>query len=243
MRFWLQCAAGFWLLSVVQAGQAPRAVLCPAASLPAFQCGDLRIPRPPSTRFILLRTNLRRNDGLEQYLTGLQWPLDFGNALVPAQQRNYLIASWREAGEDRAAVYPVEAGTQAALAARFAASGYPWLDVNQAGRDFRRRINAAPPSTHARIYPGPFRLAGFRLGGGGYEFTLLENPDGVDLLCVEAQALIAPRHWWLVPVHIIPTDDKWSHGVITWNEDSAQGKERKVEEVRFPLRKARVLEE
>lgn len=193
---------------------------------------------------MLMHTNLRESDGLEQYLTGLGWPLDFGGVPVPAQRGDYLIAAWQEAAEDRAAVYPIEAGTRATLATRLAANGYSWLDVTKARQELRRRIAAARPGDHTRKYLSlPFAVANFHLRGGSYEFTMLENPDGVDLLCVEDQALIAPRRWWLVPVHVNPTDDKRSQGVITWSPVSQETGERKVEEVRFALRKVRVLDE
>ena len=247
MRFWSQSAAVVGLVSFLQAGHQPRAVLCAGAGLTradkeGFPCGDRSIPRLPSTRLILIHTNLREGDGLEQYLTGLPWPLDFGGAPVPAKRADYVIASWRESGEDLAAVYPVEAGAWTLLATRFRTNGYSLLDAAKARQDLRRRIDHAPRVEHARKYLGlPFRLADFHLSGGTYEFTMLENPDGLDFLCVENQALIASRRWWLVPAHIIPTDDKRSVGVITWDNPTAAG--RKVVEVRFPLRKVRVLDE
>ena len=244
MRLRFPCAAGVWLLSFVHAGEPPHALLCPGrASQPAFQCGERSIPRSRSTRFILIHTNLRESDGLEQYLTGLGWPLNFGNVSVPAQRGDYLIAAWQEAGEDRAAVYPVEANARVALGARITADGYSLLDLGKARQELRRRIATAHPGDHARKFLGPFGLANFHLRGGTYEFTVLENPDGVDVLCVEDQALIAPRRWWLVPVHIIPTDDKRSQGFIAWSPVSGETGERKVEEVRFAFRKVRVLDE
>ena len=247
MRPWLQFAILLPMLASAQPEAPPRALFCPPLTVDpdrelSFPCGEHQVPRTASTRFMLIRTNLRENDGMDEFFTGLTAPLSISGGPAPSAKADYLIVRSNVGGEEHVAMFPLATGTRPLLQARFLQADTAVLDVDKARLELRRRIMRAPATVHARKYLSrPFRVGGYHLGPGTWEFTMLENPDGVDLLCIEDQALIARRRWWLLPAHIIPTDDKRSQGVISWDDPEAV--ERKLLEIRFPLKKALVLED
>ena len=222
------------------------ATLCPAANASAVRpdalnCGGIPLPRNLVRRLILNRASLRSGDGLEQSLMELAWPPDFGAAAVPSRRAEYLFAVWLDGAEPRLAAFPVEPRYRDALLRRLRETAWKYFDAEPARQQLLHRIAAAKPAEHARKYlDHPFQIADFHLGAGTYEFTLLENPEGLDMICVEDQALLANRRWWLIPAHILPTDDARSLGYISW--ENREDKERKVAEIRFPLKKALPLE-
>ena len=247
MRPWFQFAVLAPMLASAQPEAPPRALLCPPLTVDSdrelsFPCGQHQVLRTASTRFLLIRTNLRESDGMDEFFTGLTAPLSISGGQAPSARADYFIVRSNVSGEEHVAIFPLATGMRPLLQARFLQAGTAVLDVDKARVELRRRIMRAPATAHARQYlTRPFRVGGFHLGPGTWEFTMLENPDGVDLLCMEDQALITRRRWWLLPAHIIPTDDKRSQGVISWDDPAAV--DRKLLEIRFPLKKARVLED
>lgn len=209
----------------------------PAESIHAdgIACGDLAIPKARVDRVIFARIARRGGDGIDAYLTGTEWPMQ---GLEPG---SYLFISWHDDDGPQSAVFPVAAAERERVIAEVRKIGYSFLNALQERDDFKRRITRARADEHARKYlDKPFRVAGFHLGAGTYEFTILENPAGLDLICIEDQAIFSARRWWLVPAHILPTDDRESKGVIVYED--AKAREPVVSEIRFPLRKALPVE-
>ena len=224
------------------AGELPIATLCPAADIETvgaqqLRCATLSVPGIQVERLIWGRMSLRNTDGLDEYLMGTAWPVDFGSQRVPARRAEYVLAVWSDVSGQRVAAYPVMPAAREAMLKRARTGAVPFVDTEVARRSFLRRIALAGARAHVRRYlGGHVRIGGFDVGGAMFEITMLENESGLDLLCLANQALIAPRRWWLIPAHVLPTDDARSQGFIGYDDPAA--KEPRVIEIRFPLKKA-----
>jgi hypothetical protein len=205
------------------------ATRCSMAFRPdSIVCGDVQIPRSGVDRVTFDHLQHRDGDGIDASLTDTSWPL----GLAPG---SYLFVSWHDESGPRNFTVTVSSGEHERLISEVRAQGYNFIDAVTTREELRRRIVHA--KDHVRKYlDKPFRAGSSFIGAGTYEFTLLENPDGLDMLCIEDQAMIARRRWWLIPAHILPTDDKFSQGVIVYEDASAS--ELRMSEIRFPLKKA-----
>jgi hypothetical protein len=239
LRNWFQFMI-IELAAIVSAGAATSVFRCPGLAttsiLPdAVKCGGLTIPKAQVDRLIFHRITRRGGDGLDAYLTSTNWPIE------GVEPGNWLFVSWHDGDGARSVVFGVNPIETEKLLSALKKTKYSFFNAVQGREELKRRIAQVSTTEHARKYlEKPFLIADFHLGAGTYEFTVLESTDALDLLCVEDQAMFTRRRWWLIPAHILPTDDKRSAGVIVYEDPAAR--EPRVSEIRFPLKKALPVE-
>jgi hypothetical protein len=228
-------------LAAAEAAGAGTAVIhCPGAATASIlqdgvKCGGTTIPKPQVDRVSFDRIARRRGDGLDAYLTGTTWPIE---GLEPG---NWLFVSWHDGEGARLAVFAINGTETEKVSSEVSKAGYAFFDGVLGREELKRRIAHAGATEHAPKYlDKPFLAGGFHLGPGTYEFTILESSEGLDLLCIEDQAMFASRRWWLIPAHILSTDDKRSSGLIVYEDPAAP--EPRISEIRFPLKKALPVE-
>jgi hypothetical protein len=201
----------------------------------AVKCGEVTISKAQVDRFIFSRIVRRGGDGLDAYLTATAWPIE---GVGPG---NWLFVSWHDGDRPRSAAFSVDRIETEKVLSGVKKAGYSFFNAVQGREELKRRIAQARGNEHARKYlDKPFLAAGLHLGAGTYEFTILESTETLDLLCIEDQAMFARRRWWLIPAHILPTDDKRSMGVIVYEDPAAR--ELRLSEIRFPLKKVLPVE-
>jgi hypothetical protein len=195
------------------------------------KCGELTIPNVQVDRLIFHRIARRGGDGLDAYLTSTSWPIE------GVEPGNWLFVSWHDGDGGRSVVFPVNGAEIEKVLSEIKTAGYSFFNAVHGREELKQRIAGASATDHARKYlDKPFLLGDFQLGPGTYEFTILESTQALDLICVEDQAMFTRRRWWLIPAHILPTDDKRSVGVVVYEDPAAR--ELRVSEIRFPLKKA-----
>jgi len=239
LRRWLQCTV-IALIAAVPAAAGTPVIHCPGPATTsilrdAVKCGGLTIPKTQVERLIFDRITRRGGDGLDAYLTTAEWPIE---RIEPG---NWLFVSWRAGDGTRLALLAVSPVETEKMLDKIKNDGYSFFNAVRGREELKQRIARASATEHARKYlDKPFFVGDFQLGPGTYEFTILESTETLDLICVEDQAMFARRRWWLIPAHILPTDDKRSVGVIVYEDPAAR--EPRVSEIRFPLKKALPVE-